>query len=232
MRPTPTKFCSTASVLLVPTALFAGALAASPPSRGDMAGCLTDRFGLAADLFVASSTADITNPGDSCLPDPLADFQRQVDEDIQRRGADPTGSTLVEGAFWSDRDHELTYEESLDFHVCAADELQLHDLAEMVRRQFHQQEVLTFEYLPPEAPGADSEILEIHNVDIKRFSAVFNADPVARAHLGGGSITLDHVLLLVALRADDHLARGVAGESSQGKPQITVLYGKRQLVGD
>jgi hypothetical protein len=93
-------------------------------------------------------------------------------------------------------------------------------------------EVLTFEYLSPETPSADSAILEIHNVDIKRFSAVFNADPVARAHLGGGSITLDHVLLLVALRADDHLARRVAGESSQGRPQITVLYGKRQLVGD
>ena len=51
----------------------------------------------------------------------------------------------------------------------------MHTLAEALRRQFNQEAVLTFDYLPQNAPGANSIAVTVPNIDIARFRDAFAA---------------------------------------------------------
>ena len=95
-----------------------------------------------AELFITDNT------------DPL--FEIQADATIAQNGALATGSTALEGVYWSTELQQTTSERSREFHLCSPDELTLHAVAAALLRQFHQEAVLTFDYLPEHAPGADA----------------------------------------------------------------------------
>jgi len=142
----------------------------------------------------------------------------------------PTGSILVDGVYWSPKTHQTTYQRSREFHISCVDELQLHHIADQVRQQFHQESVLTFEDLPPDAPEPDAVTLRVPNVDTSRLRVAFAGDPVARGHLLGGSVTEDHSLILVADIADFGLGRQLAVEAGGQTQGMTVQYGRREFV--
>ena len=71
----------------------------------------------------------------------------QADVTMAQNGASVTGSIPLDGVYWSDALQRSVYERSREFHLCGADG-SLHTAAEALRRQFNQEAVLTFDYLP------------------------------------------------------------------------------------
>jgi hypothetical protein len=91
--------------------------------------------------------------------------------------------------------------------------------------------VLTFDYLPQNAPQQDAIIIAVPDVDIARFGDALVADPTARNRLRGGSVTTtDHTLILVAGDDDLDLARRLVGEAGGSWDTATIAYGKREFV--
>jgi hypothetical protein len=211
--------------------LLTAAIVCSTPVRANIIGCSPDDPSQPhADLFATTNTAVITDTDDPRLRDRLELFELQVDTTVLANAAVATGSTLVDGVAWSAERRQLTYERSRDFHLSCVDEFELHRIADQVRQQFLQQSVLTFRQLPRDAPGVDAVAVEVPDVDTSRLYAALAGDPVARDRLGGGSVTEDHTLILVADIADLGLARRLAAEAV-GQPQAATLrYGRREFV--
>ncbi len=210
------RSCSTLSVLAAGL-LLSGGVAAPPPARGDQGSEGPCRTGDPhAELFATDNT------------DPL--FELQADATIALNGAAVTGSTPVDGVFWSTGLQQASFERSREFHLCGADEPTLHAVAEALRRQFNQESVLTFDYLP-HAPGADAIIIAVPDVDIARLRDALVADSAARGRLRGGSVTTtDHTLILVAGNGDRDVARRLVGEAGGSWNAATIAYGKREFV--
>jgi hypothetical protein len=174
-----------------------------------------------ADLFVSDNT------------DPL--FEIQADLTIAQNGAAATGSTPLDGVYWSTELQQTSSDRSREFHLCSPDELTLHTLAEALRRQFHQQAVLTFDYLPdnlPEhAPGVDAVTVTMPDIDLARFRDAFVSDPAAHRRLRGGSVTTtDHTLILITATGDLDVARRLVAEAGGSWIAATIAYGRRELV--
>jgi hypothetical protein len=174
-----------------------------------------------AELFVTDNT------------DPL--FEIQADVTIAQNGAAATGSTPLDGVYWSTELQQTASERSREFHLCSPDELTLHTLAEALRRQFHQEAVLTFHYLPdnlPEhAPGANAVTVTVPDIDLARFRAAFGSDPAAHRRLRGGSgTTTDHTLILIAGNGDLEIARRLVGAAGSRWSAANIAYGKREFV--
>jgi hypothetical protein len=198
-------------------------VAAATPARGDGPACRP------AELFATDDTAVITDI--SQLHDELQLFEIQADVTIALNGAAVTGSTLVDGVFWSDKLQQSTYERSREFHLCSADEPTLHTVAEALRLRFNQEAVLTFEYLPQNAPEANAIIIDVPDIDIVRFHDAFLADSAAHHRLLGGSVTTtDHTLVLVAGNGDLDVARRLVGEAGGSWNTVAIAYGKREFV--
>ena len=159
--------------------------------------------------------------------DPL--FEIQADVTIALNGATVTGSTLLDGVYWSNELQQASYERSREFHLCGA-EGSLHTAAEALRRQFNQEAVLTFDYLPQHAPAADAIIITVPDVDLTRFGDALAADPAVRNHIRGGSVTTDRTLILVASNGDLDVARRLVIESGGNWDAATIAYGKREFV--
>ena len=160
--------------------------------------------------------------------DPL--FEMQADVTIALNGAAVTGSTPLDGVYWSNALQQSTHERSREFHLCGADGSS-RTAAEALRRQFTQEAVLTFDYLPQNAPQQDAIIIAVPDVDIARFGDALVADPTARNRLRGGSVTTtDHTLILVAGDDDLDLARRLVGEAGGSWDAATIAYGKREFV--
>ncbi|WP_253851665.1 hypothetical protein [Mycobacterium sp. 1423905.2] len=180
-----------------------------------------------AELFATDDTAAL--PAADPPADDLTVFEWEADATLTRTGAAVSGSTLVDGVFWSDQSHQISTERSREFHLCVDDKSTLHTAAAAVRDQFHQQAVLTFVYLSPQAPEADAAILTVPDVDLARFRAAFAADATAQHRLLGGSVTTgDHTLILVAADDDLDLARRLIAAAGGNSPAIA--YGKREFV--
>ncbi|WP_231639834.1 hypothetical protein [Mycobacterium sp. Marseille-P9652] len=158
--------------------------------------------------------------------DPL--FEAQATATITLSGAAVTGSTPLDGVYWSDALQRPTRERSIEFHLCGGSS---HAAAEALRRQFNQEAVLTFDYLPQHAPGEDAIIAAVPGVDIARFGDALAADPVARRRIRGGSVTtIDHTLIVVAGDDDLDLARRLVGEAGGNWEAATTAYGAREFV--
>ncbi|WP_241523401.1 hypothetical protein [Mycobacterium sp. IEC1808] len=158
--------------------------------------------------------------------DPL--FEAQATATIALGGATVTGSTPLDGVYWSSALQRNTQEHSREFHLCAADG-SLHTAAEALRRQFDQEAVLTFDY--ERAPGEDAIIIAVPDVDVARFGDALAADPVARDRIRGGSVTTtDHTLILVAGNDDRDVARRLVGAAGGNWAAATISYGKREFV--
>ena len=198
------------SVLVWLMVLFGGIFAPAAPARGDVPGCHP------AELFAADNT------------DPL--FEMQADSAIALAGASVTGSTPLDGVYWSEALQRTTYERSREFHLCGAGG-PLHTAADALRRRFNQETVLTFDYLPQHAPEEDAIIIAVPDVDINRFGDALGADPTARNRLRGGSVTTtDHTLILVAGNDDLDLARRLVAEAGGNWNAATIAYGRREFV--
>jgi hypothetical protein len=177
-------------------------------------------------------TAEIFATGNSGHSDQgLQLFEIQADVTIALNGAAVTGSTLLDGAFWSDELQQTTAERSREFHLCGVDEPTLHTVAEALRSQFNQEAVLTFDYLPEHAPEANAVIITVPAIDIARFRDAFVADSAAHRRLLGGSVTTtDHTLILVAEKADLDIACQLVGAAGGDWATATIAYGNREFV--
>jgi hypothetical protein len=181
-----------------------------------------------AELFATDNTAVSTDP--DALQDGLGLFEVRAGSTIARHGEAVTGSALLDGVSWSPVLQRVTYERAREFHLCGPGEPALHAAAEALRRQFDQDAVLTFGYLPPHAPEADAVIITVPGVDVAHFRDALVADPVAHTRLPDGSITTDHTLILVAGHGDLDIARRLVGEAGGSWDAATIAPGTREVV--
>jgi hypothetical protein len=183
-----------------------------------------------AEIFATNNTAIITDPSDPRLNTRLMRFAQQVRRIVHDNGAQPRGSTLLDGVFWSEDLRQTTYERSREFDVNRTDPMELHHIAELIRKQFDQESVLTFELLPQTSPRADAIEIEVPGVVVERLHDGLVADPVARDHLQGGSVTLDGTLILIAALADFDLVHHFVTELGGDWTRRTVRYGDLEFV--
>ncbi len=177
-----------------------------------------------AELFAS----DNSDPSGS---DELRQFELQADTTLALNGAPVTGSTLLEGMFWSEEMQQVTIERARQFHLCVVDQSTLHAAAEALRRQFDQQAVLTFAYLPQEATAPEAVIVTVPGIDVARFRDAFIADETAHHQLLGGSVTTaERMLILVASKGDLGIARRLVEASGGDWATATIAYGDRELV--
>ena len=183
-----------------------------------------------AEMFATNNRETIADPADPRLQDRLEPFASHVDGTILANAALPVGSDRVHGVYWSENLQRLTFESSRQFHLACVDEGELTHIAELVAGQFEQESVLTFAYQPDDAPPADSFIAEVPDVDVQRFHAALAADPDARSRLGGGSITEDGSLVLVAAHEDAEVAKRVVAVSGGELDMSGVRHGTSRFV--
>jgi hypothetical protein len=184
-----------------------------------------------AELLAANTTAVITDPADPRLDDRLLGYRRDVVRIIRGHGGRPRGSRLLDGVFFSSLLGTTTFERSRDFDVDLVSPAQLRDIADTVRREFHQQSVLTFDY--PERPHdpVDAVEVEVPGVDAERLRAGFSADSQAQERLQGGSVTLDGRLILIAALADVDLVERFVTDIGGDFDDAALRPGRREFVG-
>jgi hypothetical protein len=196
------------SVLLWLLVLFWAAIGTAMPAQSD---CQP------AEFFVTDNA------------DPL--FEPRADVTIAQGGIAVTGSTPLDGVYWSTALQRITAERSREFHLCGAGEPALHLVAEELRRQFDQESVLSFDYLPQHAPGQNAIIITVGDVDIERLGTALGADPAARTRLRGGSVsTTDHTLILVAGNDDRDVARRLVIQAGGDWQSAAISYGRSEFV--
>nr|WP_232070590.1 hypothetical protein [Mycobacterium lacus] len=177
----------------------------------------------------ASGDGSTCQPAELFAADESPLFEPQAVVTIALTGAAVTGSTPVDGVFWSNEPRHITYERAREFHLCGVDEPTLHTVAEALRSQFNQGSVLTFEYLP--RTEADAVIITVPDIDIARFRDAFVADSAAHQRLRGGSVTTaDHILILVAGNGDLDIAHRLVGAAGGRWSAATIAYGRREFV--
>jgi len=182
-------------------------------------------------IFATPNTAIITDPDDPRLDTRLVAFGREVTGIIRDGGAVPGGSTLLDGVFWSSGLQATTYERSREFEVSRTSTDGLHHTADLIRKQYHQESVLTFEYLPRTSPRATAIEVKVPGIDVRDLHDGLVANPTARKRLGGGSVTLDGDLVLIADRADATLVREFVIHLGGRWSSAGVRYGARDFVG-
>lgn len=185
----------------------------------------------AARMFATNNTEIITDPDDPRLDTRLVRFAHRVRQTVGDGGAVAGRSALLDGVFWSAELRRATYERSRAFDLHRVDAIELHHIADLVRKEFDQESVLTFEYLPESAPGADAVEVEVPGVDVTELHDGLAANPRARERLGGGSVTIGGRLILVAERADLDLVREFVAELGADWDSGTMRYGDREFVG-
>ncbi len=186
------------------------------PANGDANSCHP------AELFA-------TDNADPHGLDELRLFELQARATIALSGVAVTASTLLDGVFWSNELQQVTSERARQFHLCVVDEPTLHAAAEALRRQFDQQAVLTFDYLPREE--ANAVIIAVPDIDIARFRDAFVADSTAHQALLGGSVTTtDQTLIMVAGNKDLDIARRLVSAAGGSWSAATIAHGTREFV--
>ncbi|MCX5380571.1 hypothetical protein [Streptomyces sp. NBC_00091] len=203
----------------------AGTAQASPPSpASESSGCP------AAEIFATDNTAVITDPADPRLQTRLKRFDREVREIIRANGARAGSSTLLDGVFWSQEEQQATYERSREFDVAQVSADGLHHIADVIRKRYEQESVLTFRCLPRSSPETDAVEIQAPGVSATRLRDALLADPEARDRLGGGSVALDGRLILVAPLADLPLARKFTAALGVDWNKAEVRYGDEEFV--
>ncbi|MFE9533586.1 hypothetical protein [Streptomyces sp. NPDC006691] len=212
-------------VLIAVGALTLGAAGAGTARAAEAAhGCPT------AEIFATNNTAVITDPADPRLWTRLDRFDREVRGIIHANGARPGASELLNGVFWSGELRRTTYERSREFDVTRVDRDGLHHIASVIAKQYHQESVLTFRCLPRTAPETDAVEIQAPGVSATRLHDALAGDPEARDELGGGSVTLDGRLVLVAPLADLPLARKFTASLGVDWNTAQVRYGDEEFV--
>jgi hypothetical protein len=149
------------------------------------------------EIFATNNTAIITDPNDPRLQDKLVRFDREVRGIVLANGGLTTRSTLLDGVFWSSSLNQTTFERSRKFDV-TLDEESLRHTASTISKQFRQESVLTFRFLPANSPKVDAVQVEVDGITAQQVRDGLLKDAVAREKLGGGSVTLQHKAILIA----------------------------------
>ena len=184
-----------------------------------------------AEVFAANTTEVITDPADPRLDARLAGFRQQVGRIIRRGGGRAGASELLDGVFFSSILGFATFQRSREFDVHSVARRELRAIADTVRRRFHQQSVLTFDYPDRRSDPVDAVELEVPGVSARRLRDGFAADEAARERLLGGSVTLDHRLILIASLRDLRLAKRFARSIGGRIEDARVRRGDREFVG-
>ncbi|MFE7601714.1 hypothetical protein [Streptomyces sp. NPDC057494] len=184
----------------------------------------------AAEIFATDNTAIITDPDDPRLDTRLTRFGHEVRQIIRAHGARPGHSVLLDGVFWSGALRQATYERSREFDVERVGRDGLHHVAGVIAKRYHQEAVLTFRCLPRTSPETDAVEIEVPGVRVSEVREALVADPEARDRLGGGSVTLDGRLVLVAPVGDLPLARRFTTAVGADWGRAQVRYGDREFV--
>ncbi|WP_371273143.1 hypothetical protein [Streptomyces sp. MUSC 14] len=182
------------------------------------------------EVFATNNTAIITEPADPRLRTRLTRFDHEVRGIIHAQGARPGASTLLDGVFWSGDLKQATYERSREFDVNRVGRDGLHHIAGVIAKQYHQESVLTFRCLPRTAPETDAVEIQAPGVSAARLRNSLLANPEARDELGGGSVTLDGRLVLIAPLADLPLARKFTESLGVDWNTAEVRYGDEEFV--
>ena len=211
--------------------LFVAICATAPQARGAVGDCTPGNPLMPeAEMFATNNTDTIADPADPRLQDQLQPFESQVDSTVLANAALPVGSDLVHGIYWSEDMQQLTFESSREFHLACVGDDELTHIAEDVARRFDQESVLIFSYRPDGGPPGDSFIADVPGVDQRRFFDALKADPDARTRLGGGSISQDGSLVLVASDRDADVAKRVVAASGGVLDMSTVRQGTSRFV--
>lgn len=185
-----------------------------------------------AEIFATNNTATITDPADPRLKTRLTRFDREVRNIIRTHGAKAGRSTLLDGVFWSSDLKKATYERSREFDVNHVGAAGLHHIADVIRKEYKQESVLTFRHLPRTSPETNAVDIEAPGVTSRELHDALLADPEARDELGGGSVTArDGRLILIAPLADLPLAKKFVGELGVDWNKARVRYGAEEFVG-
>ncbi|MFF1358480.1 hypothetical protein [Streptomyces sp. NPDC058297] len=183
-----------------------------------------------AELFATNNTAVITDPADPGLRTHLTRFDHEVRGIIRAHGSTPVASKLLQGVFWSGDLWQATYERSREFDINRVSRDGLNHMVGVIAKTYHQESVLTFRCLPRTSPETDALEIEAPGVSASRLHDELVADPVARDKLGGGSVTVDGRLILIAPLADLPLAREFAAKLGVDWDTAQVRYGDREFV--
>lgn len=149
------------------------------------------------EIFATNNTAVITDPNDPRLRDRLIAFDREVRGIVLANGGVTTRSTLLDGVFWSSSLQQTTFERSRKFDVTLGED-SLRHTASTISKQFRQESVLTFRFLPSNSPKVDAVQVEVDGITAKQVREGLLNDAVAREKLGGGSVTLQNKAILIA----------------------------------
>ncbi|MBX7468817.1 hypothetical protein K1Y80_22445 [Streptomyces sp. MAG02] len=212
-------------VLIAAGALTLGAAGAGTARAAEAAhGCPT------GEIYATNNTAIITDPADPRLRTRLDRFDREVRGIIHANGARPGASKLLNGVFWSGELKRATYERSREFDVTRVGRDGLHHIAGVIAKQYHQESVLTFRCLARTSPETDSVEIQAPGVSATRLHDALVDNPEARDELGGGSVTLDGRLVLIAPLADLPLARKFTASLGVDWNKTQVRYGDEEFV--
>ncbi len=183
-----------------------------------------------AELFGTWNTDTITDPADPRLADPLTQFDIEVNLTAAMELGLTVHSEPVDGVFWSQDSQQITYEPARRFELACTGRDNLCWIADDLRVRYHQEAVLGLEYLPASDERADGFAVTVPGVDRTRLHDALLADPAARDTLGGGSVTEDGNLILVADRADLETVRSFVESLGAQWDPAAVQYGDRQYV--
>ncbi|UQW99563.1 hypothetical protein [Streptomyces sp. RerS4] len=208
----------------------AGVLALGPTATGGAQAGTESAHCPTAEIFATDNTEIITDPADPRLDTKLRHFDREVRGVIRAHGARPGPSTLLDGVFWSSRLGQATYERSREFDVARVDRDGLHHIADVLRKRYDQESVLTFRCLPRTSPDTDAVEIQADGVSATRLHDALVADPEARERLGGGSVALDGRLVLIAPLSDLPLARAFTTTLGVDWDEAEVRYGDQEFV--
>lgn len=218
-----------AAVVTIASALLTGAsgtAVAYGPASCDPANPLAPT----AELFGTWNTATITDPADPRLNDPLTQFEIEVNLTAAMELGLTVHSEPIDGVFWSEQSQQITYEPARRFELACTGRDNLCWIADDIKVRYNQEAVLGIEFLPADHERADGFLVRVPGVDVTRLHDALMVDPSARDRLGGGSVTEDGTLILVADRADLGAVQSfVKGLGAQWDPSA-VRYGDRQYV--
>ena len=182
------------------------------------------------EIFATNNTAIITDPADPRLRDRLVRFDREVRGIVFANGGVTTRSTLLDGVFWSSDLQQTTFERSRKFDVTLNEE-SLRHTASTISKQFRQESVLTFRFLPANSAKVDAVQVEVPGVTAQQVREGLLKDAVAREKLGGGSVTLQNKAILIADVNDLPTVRAFVTNLGGDMSKAKVHRGTWEFVG-
>ncbi|MEV5749080.1 hypothetical protein AB0L00_14780 [Actinoallomurus sp. NPDC052308] len=187
--------------------------------------------GSRAEFFATNETSGSFDPNDPALKTHLTAFARQAERIIRRNGGRTHGSTLLNGTFWYSSMQKADYERSREFHVDGVTSTKIHNIAHVLAQTYHQQSVLTFQYLPRGSKRVNAVQVQVRGVSLQKLHDVIQSDPELGEKLGGGSVTLGGRLIELGAVSDLPLIKQLVAEVGADWAEAKVTYGAWEFVG-